>query len=167
MSTQTERAERFRALHDRSKLLLLPNAWDAGSARVFEDLGFDAIATTSAGVAWSLGYADGECAPLAEVAAAVRRIVRVYPMALADAGVIRRLCSALDAPVNVGAHASLPGVAELARLGVARISTATRLAALALSCAREAALRLRDDGRFDHLDAAFAYPDLQRLFARF
>lgn len=74
--TQIERTARFRALHDRKRILLLPNAWDAGSARVFADLGFPAIATTSAGVAWSLGYPDGEQAPLAEVIAATRRIVR-------------------------------------------------------------------------------------------
>lgn len=71
---QIERVARFRALHDRRQVLLLPNAWDAGSARVFADLGFAAIATTSGGVAWSLGYADGEQAPLAEVVAATRRI---------------------------------------------------------------------------------------------
>ena len=41
-----ERAQRFRALHDRRQILLLPNAWDAGSARLFEDLGFAAVATT-------------------------------------------------------------------------------------------------------------------------
>jgi len=90
----------------------------------------------------------------------------IYPIALADAGVIGRLCSALDAPVNVGARAGMPGVTELARLGVARISTATRLATLALSCAREAAQRLRSDGTFGHLEAAFGYPDMQRLFSR-
>lgn len=73
---QIQRAQRFRALHDGSRVLLLPNAWDAGSARVFASLGFDAIATTSGGVAWSLGYADGEQVPLDEVIAATRRMVR-------------------------------------------------------------------------------------------
>lgn len=269
-----QRAQRLRALHDPRQVLLLPNAWDAGSARVFEDLGFPAIATTSGGIAWSLGYGDGEQAPLAEVVAAVRRMVRViavplsvdfeggygdsasavaenvralidagaaginledgiehrqlrtvddaaariaaarqaahaagvpivinarvdnwivpcddgvevrvaetlrraraylaagadgiYPIALADPAVIQRLCAAIDAPVNIGARAGLPSVSELARLGVARISTATRLATLALSSAREAARRMREEGRFDHLDAAFGYPDIERLFA--
>lgn len=75
--TQVDLAHAFRRMHDRSKLLLLPNCWDAGSARLFEQRGFAAIATTSAGVAWSLGYADGECAPLAEVLAAIARITRV------------------------------------------------------------------------------------------
>ncbi len=45
------RAEHFRALHDRRRVLLLPNAWDAGSARLFAELGFAAVATTSGGVA--------------------------------------------------------------------------------------------------------------------
>ncbi|MGB6143358.1 MAG: isocitrate lyase/phosphoenolpyruvate mutase family protein, partial [Rhodanobacter sp.] len=69
-------AQAFRRLHDRSRVLLLPNAWDALSARLFARRGFAAVATTSAGVAWSLGYADGEQAPLDEVLAAVARIVR-------------------------------------------------------------------------------------------
>ncbi len=73
---QIRRAERFRALHDRRRLLLLPNAWDAGSAALFGSLGFEAVATTSGGVAWSLGYADGEDMPLEEVLAATRRMVR-------------------------------------------------------------------------------------------
>jgi 2-methylisocitrate lyase-like PEP mutase family enzyme len=68
---QRERSARFRALHDGSKILLLCNVWDASSARVVEDAGFSAIATTSAGVAWSLGFADGEHAPFPEVVAAV------------------------------------------------------------------------------------------------
>jgi 2-methylisocitrate lyase-like PEP mutase family enzyme len=53
----------FKKLHDGSKLLHLPNAWDAGSARLFESLGAPAIATTSAGVAWAAGYADGDNMP--------------------------------------------------------------------------------------------------------
>lgn len=272
---QVERAQRFRALHDCRRVLLLPNAWDGGSARVFADLGFEAVATTSGGVAWSLGYADGEHAPLAEVVAAIRRMARVtslplsvdfeagygespeavaasvravidagaaginledgirhetlrtvddagqriaaaraaareagvpivinarvdawivggganeadridetlcraraylaagadciYPIALAEPRAIARLCAEIDAPVNIGARAGLPDLAELGRLGVARVSTATRLATLALSAAREAAHRLRDTGRFDGLEAAFGYADVQRLFAR-
>jgi 2-methylisocitrate lyase-like PEP mutase family enzyme len=73
--TQRERAARFRALHGGPGILLLCNVWDAASARVVEEAGFPAVATTSAGVAWSLGYADGEHAPFEEVVAAVRRVV--------------------------------------------------------------------------------------------
>jgi 2-methylisocitrate lyase-like PEP mutase family enzyme len=74
--TQIEQAHAFRRMHDRRNVLLLPNCWDAGSARLFAQRGFAAIATTSAGVAWSLGHADGERAPLAEVLAASAPIKR-------------------------------------------------------------------------------------------
>lgn len=273
--TQIERAARFRALHDRKRVMLLPNAWDAGSARVFADLGFPAIATTSAGVAWSLGYPDGEQAPLAEVIAATRRIVRatalpvsadieagygdtpeavgasvravidagvaginledgvqhvtlrdvddvarriaaaraaahaagvpivinarvdvwmvgmganeaerldealrraraylaagadcIYPIGLVERATIAALVTGLDAPVNLGARPGLPDLAELGRLGVARVSTATRLATLALAAARAGADALRRTGRVEALDAPFGYKDMQRLFTQ-
>jgi 2-methylisocitrate lyase-like PEP mutase family enzyme len=55
----------FRNLHERpGDPLVLPNAWDAGSARLVESLGAKAVATTSAGMAWSLGYADGDHLPV-------------------------------------------------------------------------------------------------------
>jgi len=82
MQTQAEKAQTFRRLHDGKKLLVLPNAWDAASAALFVRRGFAAIATTSGGMAWSLGYADGECVPLTEVLAAVARIVRVVDLPL-------------------------------------------------------------------------------------
>jgi 2-methylisocitrate lyase-like PEP mutase family enzyme len=69
--------EKFRALHQNTRPLLLPNAWDAGSARLFEDFGATAIATTSAGVAWSLGYQDGYTMPVDDVIALAARITRV------------------------------------------------------------------------------------------
>ena len=72
---QKRMAEAFRAAHRGPRLLLLPNAWDAMSARQFEAARFGAIATTSGGVAWALGFADGEKAPWNEVVEATRRIV--------------------------------------------------------------------------------------------
>ena len=57
MSLEGRRA-RFRALHERQELLVMPNPWDAGSARLLESLGFEALATTSAGFAWSTGKLD-------------------------------------------------------------------------------------------------------------
>jgi len=57
-------------------MLVLPNAWDAGSARIFVEAGFPALATTSAGIAFSLGYADGEVIERDEMLAAVERITR-------------------------------------------------------------------------------------------
>src|ERR1700674_1226916 len=73
---QAVKAELFRAMHHGPGLLLLPNAWDAISARIIVAAGFPAIATTSGGVAWALGYADGEAAPWDEVLAATQRIAR-------------------------------------------------------------------------------------------
>ena len=57
--TQAARAQQFRALHQGPELLLLPNPWDAGSARLFEWLGYAALATTSGGFAATLGRLDG------------------------------------------------------------------------------------------------------------
>jgi 2-methylisocitrate lyase-like PEP mutase family enzyme len=59
MPTQTEKAERFTALHLGDQPLLMPNPWDRGSARVLASLGFDALATTSSGFAATLGRLDG------------------------------------------------------------------------------------------------------------
>jgi 2-methylisocitrate lyase-like PEP mutase family enzyme len=63
MKTQNEKAEFFRTLHRGPEILALPNAWDCASSRIFEQAGFPAIATTSAGIAFSLGYSDGERIP--------------------------------------------------------------------------------------------------------
>src|SRR5499425_3895715 len=59
MPTQTEKAERFAALHLGDEPLLMPNPWDRGSARLLESLGFQALATTSSGFAATLGRLDG------------------------------------------------------------------------------------------------------------
>ncbi len=73
IAEQIRRAEEFRRLHDRSRLLVLPNAWDAGSARLFESAGFAAVATTSAGIAWAAGCRDHDL-PRADLLAATARI---------------------------------------------------------------------------------------------
>jgi len=82
MSSQVEKAEDFRSLHDRRDVLVLPNAWDVPSARVFEDEGFPAVATSSAGMLVSLGYPDGEEIPAKDFDAAIRRIARVLSVPL-------------------------------------------------------------------------------------
>ncbi|MGZ3447807.1 MAG: isocitrate lyase/PEP mutase family protein [Myxococcaceae bacterium] len=81
MDTRTA-AARFRQLHHTSTPLLLPNAWDAGSARVIESCGAQAIATTSAGLAWSRGYADGGGLPASVLLTAVSEIARVLSVPL-------------------------------------------------------------------------------------
>jgi 2-methylisocitrate lyase-like PEP mutase family enzyme len=75
MNGQAAKATKLRALHHGPRMLVLPNAWDCASARVFEDVGFPAIATTSAGIAFALGYADGQHIRPEEMLIAVRRIV--------------------------------------------------------------------------------------------
>lgn len=74
-------AAAFRQLHQQG-LLLLANVWDAGTARLVESLGAKAIATTSAGVAWSLGYPDGDAVPIARLAETVAGITRVLRVPL-------------------------------------------------------------------------------------
>src|SRR5947199_10472883 len=73
-TTAKDRARAFHALHHGGRILVLPNAWDAASARIFELAGAPAIATTSSGLAASLGYPDGERIPCELVVGAVRRI---------------------------------------------------------------------------------------------
>ncbi|HJZ78021.1 MAG TPA: isocitrate lyase/phosphoenolpyruvate mutase family protein [Vicinamibacterales bacterium] len=69
-------ADQLRSLHRTPPIFVLPNAWDAASARLFVAEGFPAVATTSAGVAASLGYPDGGAVPAREMFEAVARIVR-------------------------------------------------------------------------------------------
>jgi len=81
MDTRTA-AARFRALHQGPQPLLLPNAWDAGSARVIEASGAQAIATTSAGLSWARGYSDQYALPIRFLLATVSEIARVIHVPL-------------------------------------------------------------------------------------
>lgn len=81
MTPRPNDARAFRDLHH-SGLLVLPNAWDAGSARLMQLLGAKAIATTSAGVAWAHGYADGNFLPVPLLLESVRDIARVVSLPL-------------------------------------------------------------------------------------
>ncbi|WP_328299752.1 isocitrate lyase/phosphoenolpyruvate mutase family protein [Streptomyces sp. NBC_00435] len=92
----TEKALRLRALG--GGLLVLPNAWDAGSAAVIEAAGASAIATTSGGVAWSIGRGDGQQATRAEMLEAAARIV-----------------AAVDVPVTVDIEGGYEDVAATVR----------------------------------------------------
>ena len=82
MATQLEKAERFKALHERSGAFVIPNPWDAGSARLLAALGFEALATTSSGLAYALGRLDGEVTLEEKITHC------------------RMLCSATDLPVS-------------------------------------------------------------------
>jgi len=119
MSQQTAT---FRRLHGGPEPLRLPNAWDAGSARLFESLGALAIATTSAGVAWALGYPDGGKMPADVAISAATSMARVLSVPLSvdmengysdDANVvgetIRRLLDAGVAGINIEDGRDAPG----------------------------------------------------------
>jgi 2-methylisocitrate lyase-like PEP mutase family enzyme len=275
INDQVSRAETFRRLHRGPPALLLPNAWDPVSARLFEAAGFPAVATTSGGLAWALGYADGEGTPWPEVVAATRRIARVLDIPLSadiEAGfgdqpanvfdnvreiiaagavginiedsdlkrkslrsledaaervraarraaeaagvpivinartdvfhigwgneserpaealrraqaylaagadciflfghpelaVVAGLARRIDAPVNIVGRAGMPGMAELERLGVARVSTASGPAMAALSTVQETARALFQTRGFDCLTSSVKRPDLQQWFSR-
>src|SRR2546427_12836740 len=87
--TLRDQAEVFRRLHQGPAILVLPNAGDVASARVLEQAAFPALATSSAGVAWALGYADGERITRGEMLEMVARIaarVRVPLTADMEAG---------------------------------------------------------------------------------
>ena len=89
LEDQKQKALAFHQLHRGPKTLLLPNVWDVASARLVEEAGYPAVATTSAGVAFSLGYPDGQKISREEMLARVARIVkavRVPVTADAEAG---------------------------------------------------------------------------------
>ena len=86
---QAEKAEQFRKLHHGPEMLVLANAWDVVSARILEECGHPAIATSSAAVAFSRGYPDGQRIPrdeMLDVVARIARAVRVPVTADMEAG---------------------------------------------------------------------------------
>lgn len=103
--TSLSRAAAFRALHHGPAILIVPNAWDAASARLFEMAGFDCVGTTSAGIAWSLGYPDGQKIPRDEMLAAVERIASATNLPV-------------TADIEAGYGVSPASVAETVRLAI-------------------------------------------------
>jgi 2-methylisocitrate lyase-like PEP mutase family enzyme len=119
-----DKAEVLRGLHRGPPILVLPNAWDAASARVFQAEGFPAIATTSAGVAATIGYPDGGLVPPREMIEAIARITRAVaipvtadiehaygatPDAVADS--VLRVVAAGAVGINI--EDIVPGAADL------------------------------------------------------
>ncbi|HYC26879.1 MAG TPA: isocitrate lyase/phosphoenolpyruvate mutase family protein [Nitrososphaerales archaeon] len=82
MKSQAEKAEEFLSLHRRGDAFVLPNAWDVASARLFEEAGFGAVATSSAGLMVSLGYPDGQSIPRDVLVSAVGRMAGVLGVPL-------------------------------------------------------------------------------------
>ncbi len=164
--TQRAKAEAFRAMHDRSRILVLPNAWDAMSARVIEQAGARAIATTSAGVAFSVGYPDGEAIPRDEMISAVARIARVVTIPVtADiesgfardtrelAETIRRVIDAGAVGINLEdqVHAGTPSLYDL--------DTAAQRVRAARDAADSAGVPLVINARTDVYLLAIGEPD--------
>ena len=77
-----QQADTFRRLHEGPEILVLPNAWDAASAAMMEDAGAQAVATSSAAVAWAHGYADGDILPIPTLLAALGEMSRVLKVPL-------------------------------------------------------------------------------------
>ena len=275
MTTQAEKGERFRALHARPGAFVIPNPWDAGTARLLAQLGFEALTTTSAGLAFALGRRDGDGSvsraealanataivaatdlpvaadlengygdapeaaaktirlaakaglvgasiedatgdpekPIYDFAQAVERVaaaaeaahalsfpfmfvgraenylhgrphlddtirrLQAYQAAGADvlyapgltrAEDIRTVCASVERPVNVimGLKGVALSVAELAALGVKRISVGSALNRAAWGGLLRAAKELREQGTFGFADDAVPYPVLNDLMGR-
>lgn len=253
MKTQAEKAAAFRKLHERPGSFVIPNPWDVGTARLLGAAGFEALATTSAGFAFSRGLPDGAvprdemlrhvqeivaatalpvsvdleagygyapeevattirlavaagavggsiedvagdpAAPLIDIGAASERIRAaaeeaarlpfpfmltaraenflagspdlhdticrlqayqeagadvLYAPGITDLGDIRTLVESVDRPVNVLALPAAPPVAELASVGVARVSVGSAFASVALGATVQAAKELQTHGTY-------------------
>ncbi|MGW4945886.1 isocitrate lyase/phosphoenolpyruvate mutase family protein [Actinoplanes sp. NPDC004185] len=202
----------FRDRHVPGRPLILVNAWDAASARLVEAAGAAAVATTSAGVAWSLGAPDGDALDASAAVAAVARITAVVSVpvtadiekgygdvaetvrrihaagavgvniedgataepdriaadgifvpGVTDPATVAALVDRIDAPVNVMAGPGAPGPAELAALGVARISLGSSVAQAAYGLVARVAAAALGDGGYGELTGAADYGTLNAL----
>ncbi|MER6349453.1 isocitrate lyase/PEP mutase family protein [Streptomyces sp. NPDC001595] len=272
-TTLRDRALAFRSLHVPGRPLVLPNAWDLPSARLVEEAGAAAVATTSAGLAWELGAPDGDRLdrdralaavagiagavgvpvsadvesgyaadpagvadtvravlaagavginiedalyepgeePLRPVAEQAERIAAaraaadeagvplflnarvdtflrgaggvdatleraavfraagadgIFVPGAVDPGTVKLLVDGVDGPLNVMAGPGAPTVAELAALGVARVSVGAGLAQAAHALVRRAARELLDAGTYDALAEGVDYGELNELLGR-
>lgn len=270
----TDKAARFRALHEGPGAFILPNPWDAGTARIFAALGYPALATTSAGMDFSRGVPEGttsradllaHCAsivaatplpvsadlemglgdspesagetiraaaalglaggsledhtgrrdaPIYDFALAVERIAAaaearnelsgdfvltaraenflwgrpdlddtirrlqafeaagadvLYAPGLPDIDAVRMVCASVSRPVNVvvGIGKTRFTREELSEAGVRRISIGSSLARLAYGAVIRAARAMQSEGRFDFLDEAMGFAEIEALFTAF
>jgi len=275
MRTQAERARMFRALHERPGIFVMPNPWDAGTAKLFASLGFEALATTSLGLANALGRVDGALAisleeliancraiaaatelpvnadlengyaddpveaaaiirlaadagivggsiedasgdpakPIYDFTLAVERVAAaaevahalpfpftftaraenflhgrrdlddtvrrlqafaaagadvLYAPGLRDLETIRQVVAAVGKPLNVVMSAADPELTaqQLAGVGVKRISVGGALSRLAFAAVRDAAIAMREGGRFHWVRDTMPTKDLKAIFSR-
>jgi 2-methylisocitrate lyase-like PEP mutase family enzyme len=193
-SASIDRRARFRARHDVAPVFVMPNPWDVGSARLLASMGFEALATTSAGLAWSLGRLDMSVQRdelLTHVEAVVAatdlplnvdsvddlddtiRRLRAYRAAgadvlyapgLADLAVIERVVREVGAPVNVLALPHGPSVAELGAVGVRRVSIGGSLAKVAYGALAAGAEELLTSGTSSYTRGAAGADRLAAAF---
>ncbi len=136
----SDNARIFFSLHAAAQPLVLPNAWDAASAALFQDTGATAIATSSASLAWALGYKDGGGLPRQELMGAVERILRVIGIPLT----VDMEDGYSDDPAEVAALA-----AQLAQAGAVGINLEDGSKPPAVLAAKIAAIRGKlDAGSF-------------------
>lgn len=151
-------AETFRRLHDGPDVLILANAWDCASARLVEALGGKAVATSSAAVAWSHGYADGHHLPVPLLVQTVRDIARVISVPLSadieggyaddPAEVARTVAAVIDAGavgINIEDGAQAPELL-CAKIGAAREAAQTAGVALFINARTDIYLRGMAEG---------------------
>ncbi|MEU4238168.1 isocitrate lyase/phosphoenolpyruvate mutase family protein [Actinoplanes sp. NPDC026619] len=256
----TEQAALLRSLHVPGNPLVLANAWDAASARIAEEAGSPVVATTSAGVAWSLGARDGDALDRASAVEAVRRVVAavqvpvtadiesgfgadpagvaetirgvvaagaaginledsvrpigeyvarltaareagpalfinaridtylsgggdldetveraeayiaagadgIFVPGAIDPATVEKLVARIAAPVNILVWPGAPSVAELAKLGVARVSLGSGVAEAAYAVMRRAVREALTEGTYTSIENAIAYGDLNGLIS--
>ena len=161
-------AAALRALHVPGHPLVLPNAWDAGTARMVERAGFPAVATTSSGVAEALGYEDGEQTPVEEMLAAVARVARAVGVpvtadmeagyGLDDAELARRVAAAGAVGLNLedSDHRNHPALVPAER-HAARIARVKDAADLVVNARID--VHLRGGTTQEALERARAYGD--------
>jgi 2-methylisocitrate lyase-like PEP mutase family enzyme len=169
------KAEEFAARHRSGPIVVIPNAFDAGSAKVIARARPIAIGTSSAGIANGLGYADGEVIPRDEMLAAIKRIVDAVDIGVTAEIAIERgnaylaagadcvfapgisdfaaVVAGLDGPLNAYAGAGTPTVGELEALGVRRVSVGNAPYDACLRLVERITAELLTDGRYDTLFA--------------
>jgi 2-methylisocitrate lyase-like PEP mutase family enzyme len=160
-----DKAEILRALHKSPPILLLPNAWDAASARLVAAEDFPAIATTSAGVAAALGYPDGGVVPSNEMIEAIARIARAVsvpvtadiehaygstPAAVAD--IVLRVIAA--GAVGINLEDCVPGASDLEPIGL-QVDKITAI----IKAATKAGVRVVINARTDGFLRGFGAPE--------
>src|SRR2546421_738668 len=185
MREQGRKAEHLRKLHQGPKILVFPNAWDVASARVLEDLGYPAIATSSAAVAFCLGYPDGQFITRGEMLDMVGRIaraVRVPVTADMEAGygtTVKDMAETAKATVNAGAVGlNLEDVTgehedtqvelslQVEKMRVARVSVGSGVMRATLALVRRIGKELQESGTYSSIfDGSIPYAELNRALA--